>query len=245
MNALGEVLRVFAAVTVATMVASYLGTLPGVDEYVPVAVGALFLWTAIHMSQRAQDGVQRYGLSLAGLLEPPEQPPTNALASLRDLLLALLRATPSAARELAVALAVAAVVFPPFALGFYVWHGPSRPFVPAFPSELPGYLLTQVLVVALPEEALFRGYIQSRLSEAFPRAQRVLGADICVPALLLQAVLFALLHFAVDPHPARLAVLFPALLFGWLRAKRGGIGAGAAFHALCNLFSDVLARSWL
>ena len=30
-----------------------------------------------------------------------------------------------------------------------------------------------------------------------------------------------------------------------LRERRGGIGAPAAFHALCNLFSDVLVRSWL
>jgi hypothetical protein len=34
-------------------------------------------------------------------------------------------------------------------------------------------------------------------------------------------------------------------VFGWLRALRGGIGAAAGFHALCNLLSDVLARSWL
>ena len=53
------------------------------------------------------------------------------------------------------------------------------------------------------------------------------------------------LPVAVDLQPARLAVFFPALLFGWLRALRGGIGAPAALHVLCNLLSDLLARSWL
>ena len=87
--------------------------------------------------------------------------------------------------------------------------------------------------------------MQGRLSEAFPKTRRLLGAELSLAALLVQAALFGLLHFAVDLQPARLAVFFPALLFGWLRALRGGIGAPAAFHVLCNLLSDVLARSWL
>ena len=245
MQALREVLRVFALVTVATVLASYAGRLPGVGEYVPVAIGALFLWTAVHMSQRQPEGVRRYGLALGGLLEPPERAPAGPLGVVRDLGLALLRAAPSGAREVGVALLLAALIFPPFALGFWWWHGPSRPFVLALPPELASYLLTQLLVVALPEEALFRGYLQSRASEAFEPRVRVLGAQLSLPAWLWQAGLFALLHFAVEPYPERLAVFFPALAFGWLRALRGGIGASAVFHALCNLFSDVLARSWL
>jgi membrane protease YdiL (CAAX protease family) len=39
-------------------------------------------------------------------------------------------------------------------------------------------------------------------------------------------------------------VFFPALLFGWLRARTGGIGAPVVFHALCNLFADYLAKSY-
>ena len=34
---------------------------------------------------------------------------------------------------------------------------------------------------------------------------------------------------ATEPHPAKLATFFPGLLFGWLRAWRGGIGAAIAF----------------
>ena len=245
MAELREVLRVFVLVTLATVAASFAGRVPGVDEYVPVVVGALFLWTAVHMSQRQAEGVRRYGLALGGLLEPPERVPDGPFGSVRDLALALRRAAPSGARELGVALLLAALIFPPFAFGFWLWHAPARPFALELPPDLGSYLLTQLLVVALPEEALFRGYVQSRLSEGLGRPVRVLGAQLSWPAWLWQAGLFALLHFAVEPFPARLAVFFPALVFGWLRSLRGGIGASAVFHALCNLLSDVLARSWL
>ncbi|MCC6875407.1 MAG: CPBP family intramembrane metalloprotease, partial [Sandaracinaceae bacterium] len=38
---------------------------------------------------------------------------------------------------------------------------------------------------------------------------------------------------------------FPGLLFGWMRARRGGIGAALVLHALSNVLADVLERGWL
>ena len=61
---------------------------------------------------------------------------------------------------------------------------------------------------------------------------------------LVSSVLFALGHIAVIPNPQRLAVFFPALAFGWMRARTGSIAAGAVFHALCNVVSDVLHTSY-
>ena len=66
----------------------------------------------------------------------------------------------------------------------------------------------------------------------------VLGAPVGW-ALVVSSALFALGHVAVIPNPQRLAVFFPALLFGWMRARTGSIAAGASFHALCNVVSDV------
>jgi membrane protease YdiL (CAAX protease family) len=242
---LAETVIAIAVVTLATVAIAWLGRGTPLDAYVHLAVGVLFLVTALQLSQRQPDGIERYGLALGGLLQAPEQPPDGALASLLDLARAVLRAVPSAARELGFSALVALVVFPPFILGFHAWHGPAHPFVLSLPKDLPAYVLTQLLVVGLPEEALFRGYAQSRLHEAFPERVRVLGASLSLRALVLQAVLFALIHVAVEAHPGRLAVFFPALLFGWMRAKRGGIGAAIAFHAACNLLGDVLARGWL
>jgi membrane protease YdiL (CAAX protease family) len=240
-----EVTLVFVAVTAATVLISALGRVPPLDQYVQLLVAALFLWTALQLGQRQPNGLARYGLRLGGLLEAPEQPPAGLAGSAVDLAGALARAVGPGVREAAVALGVAAVVFPPFALGFYFWHAPARGFSLHLPEQPAWYLLTQLLMVGLPEEALFRGYFQGRLSERFPRRVRVVGASLSLPALLLQAVLFGLIHFAVDLDPARLAVFFPALLFGWLRDLRGGIGAALVLHALCNLFSDVLVRGWL
>ena len=58
-------------------------------------------------------------------------------------------------------------------------------------------------------------------------------------------MLFAAVHFVAIHHPARLAVFFPGLLFGVLRAWRGGVGAAIVFHALSKVYSDLLVRGWL
>jgi len=240
-----EVLVAFGAVTLVTVLISIVGRAPPLDEYVQLAVAGLFLWTAVQLSQRQPDGLARYGLALGGLLEPPEHPPAGTKETLIDLVLALKRAAPLALTEFGAAALVAALVFPPFVLGFYLFQTPSRAFELQLPTQLASYVLSQLIVVGLPEEALFRGYFQGRLSEHFTSRTRVLGVSISLPALLAQAALFALIHFAVEPRPERLAVFFPGLLFGWLRARREGIGAGIVLHGACNLLSDVLVRSWL
>src|SRR6188472_1420945 len=118
-SALRELGVTFAAVTAVTLGISAAGRwFSPVAEHVPVLVGALFLWTAVQMSQRQPGGLARYGLSLGGLLEPPEEAPSGLVGTLRDLGAALLRGAPLGLRELAAALGVATVVFPPFVLGF-------------------------------------------------------------------------------------------------------------------------------
>jgi membrane protease YdiL (CAAX protease family) len=100
-------------------------------------------------------------------------------------------------------------------------------------------------VVGLPEEALFRGYVQTRLVDVLPATVTVRRIRIPWLAIVVQAALFGLVHFAVDLDPSRLSVFFPGLLFGVIRSARGGIGAAVFFHAFCNLYSDVLVRGWL
>lgn len=117
-------------------------------------------------------------------------------------------------------------------------HPPLR-----FPPDFLLLALSQILVVALPEELFFRGYLWSRLQSRFPSRWRLLGAPLG-PTWLLSSFLFALGHVAVDLDPRRFAVFFPALVFGWMRARSGSIVAGLTFHALCNLLSDVLYETY-
>jgi hypothetical protein len=126
---------------------------------------------------------------------------------------------------------------------FVGWEGVH----PAWPGGTPWgtvvALFTQLVAVALPEEFFFRGYLQGRLAEALPPRARFLGVPVGA-ALLLASVLFALGHFLIDFDPRRLAVFFPALAFGWMRQASGSIAPGALFHALCNVYSDGLHRSF-
>ena len=162
------------------------------------------------------------------------------------------------ARTLGLALAV---TWPAFIVGFFLyygavcgdhralgglcsqWHGAGGAH-----WHLPdGFLLlalSQILVVAVPEEVFFRGYLLARFEERFPSRRQLWGAAVGWPIVLTSA-LFAAGHFLVDFQPGRLAVFFPALAFGWMRSRSGSVAPGAVFHALCNLLSEVLHESYL
>ena len=140
------------------------------------------------------------------------------------------------------ALLFMAVAFVPVALiAPHVWGVADRAWRLTLPAGYPGAALAHLVVVAGPEEFFYRGYLMGRLDDLFGARGRflLLGATVG-PALFVQAALFALGHFAVDLDPARLAVFFPAIAFGWLKARRGGLVAPVLFHAASNIFMDVL-----
>lgn len=250
-SAYREVLVVYVAVWALTFLLSQTAGVPVIGEHRGELVGLLFLAVAMTLGSRI--GLERAGLALGGLMLPdPETEKTDAPRDplgVLDLLRGIRLALPAAARETGVALLVGLVVFPPFVLGFYFYTQPLQPFAwdnvvgtPAQLADLAQLLLAQLLVVALPEEAFFRGYVQTRLADAANRTDPRLSAP---SVLFLQSALFAFVHLASVAHVTRLAVFFPGLLFGLIRAKRGGIGAALVFHALCNLVSEVLTRGWL
>src|SRR5690606_24413897 len=120
---------------------------------------------------------------------------------------------------------------------------PVRPLVWA-PSEAPlSEVMGQLLVIALPAEMVFRGYLQSRLDKRWPPRWRLGGAQIGW-GLMISSAVFAVGHVLTTPQLGRLAVFFPSLVFGWLRARTGGIGAAVLFHAACNLFAAYLGRGF-
>lgn len=102
-------------------------------------------------------------------------------------------------------------------------------------------LMLQLLLVALPEELFYRGYLQTRLDGLVGRDRKVFGVDVNVTSVVLTSALFALGHIITIWHPARLAVFFPSLIFGWMRRATGDILAPLLFHAACNMLVDILS----
>lgn len=99
-------------------------------------------------------------------------------------------------------------------------------------------LLIQVLMVALPEEFFYRGYLQTRLEALWPSSY-VRGLPISY-ANLVVSILFAFTHFLIGHQVYRLGVFFPSLLFGMMRQKTGSLLAPVLFHATANILMKLL-----
>lgn len=107
--------------------------------------------------------------------------------------------------------------------------------IPLSLAWIPLLVLAHLLIVALPEELFFRGYLQKRLSESGAQASwRLAGIEI-TKANLIASVTFAVCHFVIGWDPLRLVVFFPSLVFGILRDRTDGIAAPIVCHALFNL----------
>ena len=163
-------------------------------------------------------------------------------------------------RGLLVGLAGCALVFPAFFVVFAGWarllpllpDGLAQLLAPyalppapqlRLPARLPLLVLNQFVVVALPEELFYRGWMQTSWAATDPgRRVHVLGADLGRGFLATQA-LFALGHLVVF-QVWRLGTFFPGLLFGWLRARTGNVAAAVVVHALSNLFIATLEASF-
>ena len=111
------------------------------------------------------------------------------------------------------------------------------------PADFPLQVAAQLVVIALPEELFFRGYVQGRLEDVLPPTRTFAGARIGW-AWLIAAALFGLGHFLVTFEPQMLTRFFPGLVFGWMFARTRSILAGTIFHATCNLLMEVLGASF-
>jgi len=213
-----EVLLLFLFATALVSVLHRLRGNPLVENNIAVVAALAFLYLPALLLWRRGRELEDYGLRFAPLP--------------RGILLWLLSSV---------------IVLLPFAFGYdYFVNSFCQKFIGKFvacptplartlrlPPSLPLLVLSQVLVVALPEEFFFRGYAQKRLGEVMSP----------VLAWLFAAVLFALGHYLVTFHPASLLVFFPGLLFGILRGWSGSVLAGTLFHATCNLVMEILHRS--
>ncbi|HEY8041002.1 MAG TPA: MrtC family glutamic-type intramembrane protease [Polyangiaceae bacterium] len=197
-------------------------------------VGFVFLAVTWSLVWRKDDEhVRQAGLTLGGVVIPGKLRPHQVA---RD-----------AAIACAWAFGLMALIAVPFFFGWRAWWSHTMPrltfSLAVKPLDAGNEVLGQLFVIALPEEAFYRGYLQSRLDDVWAPRWRLLGAKVG-PGLLVASAIFALGHIATVHLPTRLAVFFPALLFGWLRARTGGIGASVMFHMLCNVYSQALGRGY-
>lgn len=128
-----------------------------------------------------------------------------------------------------------------FLIGAWLFARTGRP-LPWAPGGAGGawasWAFYQVVYVALPEELFFRGYAQERIARLLPVAPAAAG----VTAVVLSSAIFALAHWAVSGSAAATCVFFPALIFGWLRARTGALWAPVCFHAAANVLYAVVCR---
>ena len=233
-----EPLLVFAIVTALSAAIVAIGTVvPFVRDNLHVPIAVMFFYAPAVAARRTGRG---YDYEAAGL-----------------------RAEPIGLNLAVVGLA-SLLAFPAFVVGFFAFWGrvcPDPGLAPLFAGNCRAWLgwtgghlhlpkgffvfaLSQLVVVAIPEELFFRGYLMERLERVWPPTRRLFGAKVGW-ALIVSSALFAIGHVAVIPNPQRLAVFFPALLFGWMRARTGSIAAGALYHALCNVLADTLHVSYV
>ncbi|MBF0338287.1 MAG: CPBP family intramembrane metalloprotease [Nitrospirae bacterium] len=100
-----------------------------------------------------------------------------------------------------------------------------------FVSPPPVYILTLLMLNALPEELFFRGYLQESLGNG-------------TSSVVIVSAMFALCHsgrFLVTGDITQLLTFFPSLMMGWLYLKTSDILPSTLFHLVANLaFTSII-----
>jgi len=157
-----------------------------------------------------------------------------------------------------------AVIFPIFALGYFAFYeiacnstllaqlapnqlcrsygGLAGLHAPAMTGKVLEFCAVQLVVVALPEELFFRGFLHRLLEKRFPPKRRWLGGGVGL-ALVLSSLAFALIHLPKDHDPRALATFFPGLLFGWMRSSTSSILASTVTHGGSNILIYLLDKA--
>lgn len=201
------------------------------------ATQIVFLVAALYSVRADDDDTGRYGIKLEGIFPGREGDP-------RSLPTTVVQAIPSALRELSVGGLAALVILPIYTAFWPMFNRPVGPRHFAFDQRHWTEIATQFLVVAFTEEIYFRGYVFTRLCDAYSVPREADGVRVSLRAawlpIVLTSVMFMFVHVLVERSIPRLVVFFPSLLFTALRARRGGIGAAITLHAVCNLW-----ETWL
>ncbi len=207
-------------------------TFPLIGDLGSALVAVLFLYVPVYVGWRRKEDLVDYAFHAS----PIKQGVITAVASI-------------------------AVIFPIFALGYFAFYeiacngsflahlvprnmcsrygGLAGLHLPELTLKFAEFCAIQLVVVALPEELFFRGFLLGLLEHRFPPKRRILGGGVGL-ALVLSALAFALIHLPKDGDPRALATFFPGLLFGWMRSATGSILASTLTHAGSNILIRLL-----
>jgi hypothetical protein len=111
----------------------------------------------------------------------------------------------------------------------------SRGSLPSASTGVGSFIIYAILV-GFGEELLWRGYIQSRLNQAFGKPFQFMGV-MWGPGLILAAAFFGFVH-VLNGYPGQwywawgLWTVFNGLLLGFVREKTGSILASTILHGL-------------
>ncbi|GJM16976.1 MAG: hypothetical protein DHS20C13_23030 [Thermodesulfobacteriota bacterium] len=107
-------------------------------------------------------------------------------------------------------------------------------------NSLPAaFILTQLLMVALPEEVFFRGYLQNKLGNN-------------IKGIIIVSLLFAAGHFItqclggghnIAVCSQAILTFFPSLVMGYLYLKTKTLWASIIFHFFANIVHIAIALS--
>jgi uncharacterized protein len=147
-------------------------------------------------------------------------------------------------RDILRALLVAAITFPPFLIGHHFFRltffgAEHAGYQFAIPPDLAEIIAVNILLVGLPEELFYRGFVQTRLERVWKVRRTIFGVPIDRTVIIVSG-LFALGHFLGEWNPARLGPFFPAFLFSMLTRQSGSISGAVLYHGLSNAFSATL-----
>ncbi|HSD88740.1 MAG TPA: type II CAAX endopeptidase family protein [Kofleriaceae bacterium] len=207
-------------------------TLPAIGHLGSALVSVLFLYAPMLLLARRHEDIYDYGFRI----DPVK-------------------------RGLVTAGAAIGVIFPIFALGYFAFYeiachsqllvhlvprnmcvhygGLAGLHAPKMSWSFGEFCLVQLLVVALPEELFFRGFLLRLLEKRFPPKRRILGGGVGL-ALVLSSLAFAVIHIPKDGDPRVLATFFPGLLFGWMRSSTKSIVASTVTHGASNILIRLL-----
>ncbi len=149
-------------------------------------------------------------------------------------------------KDVGLALLIAAVTFPPFAVGHHYWqmHFGAPGYHFTVPPDIVSTLLKNTFLIALPEEMFYRGFLEHRLEKLWPTTRYVwiipLGRTV-----FLASAMFALGHFVGEYNPARFGPFFPAFVFSGLTRKGKSITGAVLYHGMSNAFSALLFAGYV